>query len=111
MFKWLRRRRSAVWVMQALDRSTAVVHLRLDGKVIKTNALFANIFGYTPEELTDGDLRAEGDLLVDGRDDIEGDAPPTNTRKAGRAVTAKNEITKESNFIKNLEKLSDVCFI
>ena len=53
MFKWLRRRRSAVWVMQALDRSTAVVHLRLDGKVIKTNALFANIFGYTPEELED----------------------------------------------------------
>ena len=53
MFKWLRRRRSAVWVMQALDRSTAVVHLRLDGKVIKTKALFANIYGYTPEELED----------------------------------------------------------
>ena len=43
MFKLLRRWRSAVWVLGALDRSTAIVHLGLDGKVIKANPLFGDI--------------------------------------------------------------------
>ena len=51
MFKLLRRWRSAVWVLGALDRSTAIVHLGLDGKVIKANPLFGDIFGLRPQEL------------------------------------------------------------
>ncbi len=51
MFKLLRRWRSAVWVLRALDRSTAIVHLGLDGKVIKANPLFGDIFGLRPQEL------------------------------------------------------------
>ena len=51
MFKLLRRWRSAVWVLRALDRSTAIVHLGLDGKVIKANPLFGDIFGFRPQEL------------------------------------------------------------
>lgn len=51
MFSFIRRLRSAVWVLHALDRSTAVVHLSLDGKVIKANPLFGQIFGFLPEEL------------------------------------------------------------
>ena len=43
--------RSAVWVLRALDRSTAIVHLGLDGKVIKANPLFGDIFGLRPQEL------------------------------------------------------------
>lgn len=51
MFKLLRRWRSAVWVLRALDRSTAIVHLGMDGKVIKANPLFGDIFGLRPQEL------------------------------------------------------------
>ena len=51
MFKLLRRWRSAVWVLGALDRSTAIVHMGLDGKVIKANPLFGDIFGLRPQEL------------------------------------------------------------
>ena len=51
MFKLLRRWRSAVWVLRALDRSPAIVHLGLDGKVIKANPLFGDIFGLRPQEL------------------------------------------------------------
>ena len=51
MFKLLRRWRSAVWVLGALDRSTAIVHLGLDGNVIKANPLFGDIFGLRPQEL------------------------------------------------------------
>ena len=51
MFKLLRRWRSAVWVLRALDRSTAIVHLGLDGKVIKANPLFGDFFGLRPQEL------------------------------------------------------------
>ena len=48
MFKLLRRWRSAVWVLRALDRSTAIVHLGLDGMVIKINLLFGDFFGLRP---------------------------------------------------------------
>lgn len=73
----------------------AMLAARCTGEFCRDN--FADVLGgigYTPEELTDGDLVAEGDLLVDGRDDIEADAPPTNTRKAGRAATAKKAPAK-----------------
>ena len=38
-------------MLGALDRSTAIVHLGLDGKVIKANPLFGDIFGLRPQEL------------------------------------------------------------
>jgi len=51
MLSFWRRRRAAHWVMNALDRSTAIVHLGLDGRVIKANQLFGDIFGFTTGEL------------------------------------------------------------
>ncbi|MEO3711304.1 methyl-accepting chemotaxis protein [Roseateles flavus] len=51
MLSFLRRRSASVWTLQALDRSTAIIHLGLDGKVIKTNKNFGDIFGFRPEEL------------------------------------------------------------
>jgi len=52
MFSMLRKMRSSGWVLKALDRSTAIVHLGLDAKVIKANQRFADIFGMHREELT-----------------------------------------------------------
>ncbi|MBY0411290.1 MAG: PAS domain-containing methyl-accepting chemotaxis protein, partial [Burkholderiaceae bacterium] len=52
MLSFFRRRSAAVWLLQALDRSTAVVHLGLDGKVLKANKLFGDIFGLAPESLS-----------------------------------------------------------
>ncbi len=52
MWNFFRRRNAGEWLLQALDRSTAVVHLGLDGKVLKANTMFGEIFGLTPEELS-----------------------------------------------------------
>lgn len=52
--------------------------------------------GYTPEELSDGDLIADDDLVVEGRDDVAPDAPPTHRRSAGRAATAKKAPAKKA---------------
>lgn len=63
---------------------------RATGEICRDN--FADVLGgigYTPEELTDGDLIAEGDLVAGSRDDVEPDAAPTNTRKASRAAVKK----------------------
>lgn len=51
MFGWLARYRAALWTFEALDRSTAIVHLGLDGRVAKANQQFADIFGYHANEL------------------------------------------------------------
>lgn len=53
--------------------------------------------GYTPEEVSDGDLIADDDLVVEGRDDVAPDAPPTNRRSAGRAATAKKAPAKKAS--------------
>lgn len=51
MFNLFRRMRLAVGIMDALDRSTAVVHLDLSGHVIKANNRFGDLFGVSPQEL------------------------------------------------------------
>jgi methyl-accepting chemotaxis protein len=51
MWSFFRQRNAAMSLLQALDCSTAVVHLGLDGKVLKVNQLFGDIFGFTPEVL------------------------------------------------------------
>ena len=65
----------------------AMLAARATGEICRDN--FADVLGgigYTPEELTDGDLVAGDDLLVDGRDDVA-DEQPTTRRRAARAVT------------------------
>ena len=64
----------------------AMLAARATGEICRDN--FADVLGgigYTPEELSDGDLIADGDIAISGRVDIEPDAAPTTTRKAKRA--------------------------
>jgi hypothetical protein len=75
----------------------AMLAARATSELCRDN--FADVLGgisYTPEELSDGDLVADGDLVIEGRDDIAPDAPPTNRRQAGRAATAKKAPAKKA---------------
>ncbi len=51
LFRALRRWRAAPWVLDAIDRSTGVLHLDLQDTVISANARFAGLLGYEPREL------------------------------------------------------------
>ena len=69
---------------------------RCTGEICRDN--FADVLGgigYTPEELTDGDLVAEGDLPVDSRDDVATETSST-TRRAARPATAKKAPAKKA---------------
>jgi len=51
MWEFIRNARNSAWILQALDRSTAIVHLGLDGRVVKANKNFSDIFGFDAGEL------------------------------------------------------------
>lgn len=68
----------------------AMLAARATGELCRDN--FADVLGglsYTPEELSDGDLVADGDLIVETRADVAPDAAPTTTRRAKRAPAKK----------------------
>lgn len=68
----------------------AMLAARATGEICRDN--FADVLGgigYTPEELTDGDLVADDDLAVSSREDVAAEPAATNTRKAKRAPARK----------------------
>lgn len=75
----------------------AMLGARATGEMCRDN--FADVLGglsYTPEELSDGDLVADGDLIeVVSRDDVAPPEKPTNTRKA-KAAPARKAAAKKA---------------
>jgi len=70
---------------------------RCTGEICRDN--FADVLGgigYTPEELTDGDLVADDDITVDSRGDIAPDAAATTTRRAAKPAVAKKAPAKKA---------------
>ncbi|WP_313316243.1 PAS domain-containing methyl-accepting chemotaxis protein [Pulveribacter sp.] len=51
LLRSLRRWRTAPWALRAFDRSMAVVHLDLQGRILQANGRFCAILGYSPQEL------------------------------------------------------------
>jgi hypothetical protein len=57
--------------------------------------IFADVLGgvsYTPEELTDGDLVAGGDLIAESRDDVVAEVPTTKRKARGRTAAKTSEV-------------------
>lgn len=70
---------------------------RCTGEICRDN--FADVLGgigYTPEELTDGDLVADDDITVDSRGDIAPDVAATTTRRAAKPAVAKKAPAKKA---------------
>lgn len=73
----------------------AMLAARATGEICRDN--FADVLGgigYTPEELSDGDLVADGDLVVESRADVAPPEKATNTRKAKAAPARKTAAAK-----------------
>lgn len=68
----------------------AMLAARATGELCRDN--FADVLGglsYTPEELSDGDLVADGDLAVETRADVAPEAAPTTKRRATKTAARK----------------------
>lgn len=73
----------------------AMLAARATGEICRDN--FADVLGgigYTPEELSDGDLVADGDLVMESRADVAPPEKATNTRKAKAAPARKTAAAK-----------------
>lgn len=73
----------------------AMLAARATGEICRDN--FADVLGgigYTPEELSDGDLVADDDLVVESRADVAPPEKATNVRKAKVAPARKTAAAK-----------------